>query len=114
MSDNFGAGIHLDEQFDFAVDTTGDIQSDRGVIELQKDLSFQMVISLSKYLGQAPTGNLPEKVAGTARRVAEVDDRVRFVDSSKTEVSFSTDRQEITLKIFVQTDDGEQELIFDV
>lgn len=114
MSNPFGAGIHLDEQFDFSVDSTGDLESESGVDELQKDLAFQMVISLDKYIGQPPTGNLNEKVAGTARRVAEIDSRVGFVDARKTEVSFSTDRQEITLKMYVQTDDGEKNLIFDV
>jgi hypothetical protein len=114
MSDLFGDGIHLDEQFDFAVGTTGDLKSESGTDELQKDLAFQMVISLDKYIGQHPSGNLNEKVAGTARRVAEIDSRVNFVDTRKTEVSFSTDRQEITLKLFVKTDTGEKELIFDV
>lgn len=114
MSDPFGAGIHLDGQFDFAVDTTGDLKHESGVSELQKDLAFQMVISLDKYIGQPPSGNLNEKVAGTARRVAELDTRVNFVDTRKTDVSFSTDRQEITLKMVVQTDSGENELIFDV
>lgn len=114
MSDPFGAGVYLDEQLDFSVDSTGDLEGESGVDELQKDLAFQMVISLSKYLGQPPSGNLNEKISGTARRVAEIDSRVDFVDSRKTEVSFSTDRQEITLKMVVETNDVEQQLIFDV
>jgi hypothetical protein len=111
---SFGSGIYLDEQLDFSVDSTGDIRGESGVSELQKDLAFQMIISLNKYLGQPPSGNLAEKVAGTAERVAEVDNRIKFVDSSKTEVSFSSDREEITLKITAKTDNGEQNLIFDV
>lgn len=114
MADDLGTGIHLDDQFDFAVDPTGDLKNEGGVDELQKDLAFQMVISLSRYIGEPPTGNLTEQVAGTARRVAEVDSRVSSVEESKTEVSFSSDRQEITLKMTVHTADGQRDLIFDV
>lgn len=114
MTQPFGSGIYLDEQLDFSVDSTGDIRGETGLSELQKDLAFQMIISLDKYLGQPPSGNLKEKVAGTAKRVAEIDSRVTFVDTRKTEVSFSSDRQELTLKMTVQTRDGEQDLIFDV
>lgn len=114
MTDPFGSGIHLDEQFDFSVDPTGDLQTDNGVDELQKDLAFQMVISLTKYIGQPPSGNLKAKVAGTAKRVAEVDSRVKFVDSAKTKVSFGPKREEITVKMVVQSREGQQNLIFDV
>lgn len=112
---SLGSGIHLDELLDFEVDSTGDIKGEKGVSELQKDLAFQMIISLSKYLGQPPRGNLPEKVAGTAKRVAEVDDRVDYVDSRKTEVEFGPNGEEITLKMVVKTkESGEENLIFDV
>jgi hypothetical protein len=114
MMTDLGTGIYLDGSFDFEADSTGDIRATEGVRELQKDLAFQMVISLTKYLGQPPSGNLQEKVAGTAKRVAETDDRVDFVDSRKTEVSFDSARQEITLKITVQTEEGLQDLIFDI
>lgn len=114
MVDEFGSGIHLDGQFDFAVGSAGDLKTENGIDELQKDLAFQMVINLDRYIGQPPSGNLEEKVASTAKRVALADSRIGSVDSSKTEVSFSPDRQEITLKMTIQTGEGEQELVFDV
>lgn len=109
-----GSGIYLDGLFDFVADSTGDIRAAEDVNELQKDLAFQMIISLSKYLGQPPSGNLKEKIAGTAKRVAETDDRVDFVDSRKTEISFNSNRQEMTLKVTVQTEEGIEDLIFDI
>lgn len=114
MATDFGSGIHLDELFDFSVDPAGDIQADRGLNELQKDLAFQMVINLDQYRGQPPSGNLGAKVLATARRVAESDARIDSIDEEASTVSFSDDREEITLKMIVQTRDGEQELVFEV
>jgi len=114
MTEELGSGVFLDEQFDFSVGPTGDLKNTSGLNELQKDLAFQMVINLSRYLGQPPSGNLPEKIAATAERVAEVDSRVKFVISEDTQVSFSEDREEITLKMTAQTRDGQQNLIFDI
>lgn len=114
MNDTFGSGIHLDSQFDFSVDPSGDLQAERGLDELQKDLAFQMVINLNKFLGKPPSGNLEARVATTAERVAEVDSRIDFVRTELTEVSYSNDRQEITVKITADTETGEQELVFDV
>ncbi len=114
MSENLGSGVFLDERFDFSVDPTGDLKSTSGLNELQKDLAFQMVINLEQFIGQPPTGNLQEKVAGTAKRVAEADSRVRYVLEGDTEVIFSDDREEITLKMTAQTRDEQQNLIFDI
>lgn len=114
MVDDFGSGIHLDQKLDFSVDSTGDLKTDSGVSELQKDLAFQMILNLGRYIGQPPSGNLKAKVAGTARRVATVDSRVRSVNEDKTRVLFSDDREEITVELTVRTDEGEQTLVFEV
>lgn len=114
MVEELGAGIHLDEQFDFAVDPTGDLKTESGVDELQKDLAFQMAISLGEYVGHPPTGNLEAKIVGRAKRVAEADDRVSSVRDDLTEVSFGPKRESISLKIDVITEDGQQDLVFNI
>jgi len=114
MADEFGSGIFLDDQFDFSVNSTGDLKTRSGLDELQKDLAFNMVINLNQYRGQPPTGNLKEKVAATAKSVAEADSRIDFVLSGQTQVSFSDNREQITLKMTAQVEDTQQSLIFDI
>lgn len=110
----YGAGIYLDESLDFSVGNAGDLKHEVGVDELRKDLAIQMIIYLDQYLGRPPTGSLNAEVAGTAMRAAAADTRVQSVDREKTTVSFSPDREEITLGLTVQTDDGEHDLVFEI
>jgi len=114
MADEFGSGIFLDEQFDFSVGSTGDLKSTNGLNELQKDLAFKMVLNLEQFLGQPPSGNLEAKVADVASRVAVADVRVNSVVEDSIDVQFNETRDELTVKLAVRTDDGEQNLIFDV
>lgn len=110
----FGSGVLLDENFDFEVGNTGDLQHESGVDELEKDLAMQMVISLSQYLGEPGSGNVVNKIAGTAARVALLDSRVRSVSKEKTDVKFDRVNGEIDVKLLVNTRDGERELVFEV
>lgn len=112
MVEVLGSGIALDEQLDFSVNSSGDLKSVSGSSELEKDLAFQMIISLSKYVGQPPSGNLNEKVAGTASRVARADRRVNSVTDSN--VTYSRDRREITVEMTVTTRNAQRALVFNV
>lgn len=114
MSDDYGSGVHLDQNLDLGVGETGDLKSDSGENELQKDLAFQMILGLDQYIGQPPSGNLPSKVAGTAKTIAERDERIDFVKAGETEVSFTDDRRTIELSMVVQADNEEVDLVFDI
>lgn len=114
MADEFGSGPALDPNFDFEVSSTGDLDIERGISELKKDLAVYMVIGLNKYLGRPPSGNINEKVLATASAIAEADTRVLSVQRSRTDVTFSPDREEITINLTVLTVDGEQELVFNI
>lgn len=114
MVKEFGSGVFLDEQLDFSIDSTGDIQSTNGVEELEKDLSVQMLIGLKQYTGSPPSGNLRAKVKNTARNIAIADARVLSINSGGVEISFSRDRKQINIKMVVQTTNAEQELVFSV
>jgi len=114
MAPRFGSGIHLDEKFDFSVGNTGDLKSEDGLEELQKDLSIQMVIGLDQYLGQPPGGNLEAKIINKVITIANADPRITSVVESSIDVQFNSSRDELTIKMTVRTSDGEQNLIFDV
>lgn len=115
MSDELGAGIALDEDLDVSVGSTGDLKNESGVDELRKDLAFNMILSLQQYLGSPPGGNLEEKVAATAYRVALADSRIESVDKGATVVRFFDSREELELIITASTvGAGEQELVFNL
>jgi hypothetical protein len=114
MSANFGSGPALNQDFDFVIDSTGDLENRSGVEELGKDLAMQMVLNLETYLGESPTNLVKRKVELTATRVAVADTRVRNVDESATAVSFGSRRDELTVRMRVITESGPQEFIFNV
>ena len=114
MSEEFGSGIYLDEVLDFEIDPTGDIKSIGGTSELQKDLSVQMIYELDQYTGAPPKSNIDEKIADAVITLAELDPRVESVYSDSISVSFSDDREQISVNVSLQTIDGEQNLVFDV
>ena len=114
MSDDFGAGIALDEQFDFTVDSTGDIDSTSGVEELQKDLAFQMVVNLDQYLGQPETPNLEAKVSRTVKNVALGDERIQSVSDDSISVIFEPLSDTITVEMSARTVDEQVNLIFEI
>jgi hypothetical protein len=114
MANEFGDGIFLDEALDFSIDPTGDIQAARGVEELEKDLSVQMIAGLDQYLGSPPSGNLRAKVLNTATNIATADPRVLSVVADSSAISFSRNRQKLNVKLLVRTVSGQQELIFNI
>lgn len=111
---DFGSGIALDENLDFEVDPTGDLAATSGSDELEKDLSFQMIFSLSDFVGRPPTGNLAPKVLDTATRVATADERVSSVNQERSSIEFSRDREDLQVEIFVRTNNEEQRLVFNL
>jgi hypothetical protein len=114
MADRFGEGLYLDDQLDFSVDPSGDLQSASGVNELQKDLSFQMIFNLEDFIGKPPSGNIEAKIINIASKVAIADSRVTSVSQEKSYVRFGDSRQSLELNLVVRTVSGEINLIFNV
>lgn len=114
MTGQFGSGVFLDEQFDFSIDPTGDLQMSEGVNELQKDIAFQMVISMQQFLGSSPSGNLEAKISNTATNVVLGDPRINSVVQNSFDIQFSDNRESISIKFDVRTEDGQQTLIFNI
>lgn len=111
---DFGAGIHLDEQLDFSVDSTGDLDGESGIDELQKDLAYNMILNLQEFLGSPPTSTLEAQIVGRAKQVANADSRIDVVVSGETEVSFDSSNEEIELSMTVIANGEEQNLVFNV
>lgn len=114
MSEEFGSGIFLDDQFDLSIDSTGDIQSTTGVDELQKDLAFQMVISMQQFRGSPPSGNLKAKISNTASQVVLGDSRINSVVRDSFTIEFSDNRESIDIRFDVRTETGQQTLVFNI
>lgn len=52
MSEELGGGIYLDPDFDFEVDSTGDLRTSTDLDELGKDISFNVATELQGELGR--------------------------------------------------------------
>lgn len=103
-----GSGPSLDEDFDFSIHPTGDLNISGGRKELNKDLSFQLTFSLKKYLGSTPTTNVEAEATDTAIKVIEADQRVRTVLQGRTSATLSEDSRELTVDATFITIDGEE------
>lgn len=110
----FGSGILLDETLDFTIDPTGDLSFESGTDELEKDLSLQMIFSLSEYTGKPPSGNVEEQVLHDARIIALADSRISSVDRERSTVTYGRDRDELQVQLLVRASGEEQELVFNL
>lgn len=113
--ENLGSGQYLDEDLDFEVDTTGDIRASDGQEELEKDLSFQMIISLSQFLGEPPTAEVESEIKRMAYRVAVADVRISGVNRAEIDVEWAESMKQFDVSVPVTTNtDEEHELVFEV
>jgi hypothetical protein len=92
MTERFGAGFALDESLDFDITPTGDLRGEKGLAELQKDISFQLHFFLQRFLGEQPIEETKKEVLAEVEDVVTRDSRVsRFVDEGSS-VSFFGNR----------------------
>jgi hypothetical protein len=105
--DNLGAGIALDQNFDFSTGPTGDLSATSGKEELQKDLSVLMAQNLQEYLGQPPTTETKVDIKSDAIDIALADSRVIGVNRDAVSVEI-VDREEISLSLPVVTNTEQQ------
>lgn len=115
MSEELGSGIALDEQFDMSIDSTGDIETVQGADELQKDLSFQLAISLQDVLGETQSSSVETIVRDIVVKVANADSRVQRVDEDRLDVSIEDNGRTVQIDMMVLTESGEEfGLVFEV
>lgn len=74
------SGLNLDENFDFVVSSSGDLDSVSRIDELQKDLSGAITaIVESQFTGSVLTPNVATTLESLLRSRVEFDDRVNRV-----------------------------------
>lgn len=89
MSD-FGAGIALSEDWDFEIDSTGDIKTVSGQTELQKDVAFNVARNLQDVLGRRMDNATSKRIEISVQNVLVNEvriDEVLSVDVRRIEMS---------------------------
>lgn len=110
---NLGSGLYLDSDLDLGVGTTGDLRTVSGSEELQKDLAFQLLITLQEYIGPPLT---PATRADIKSRTVDTilsDTRVDTLDRGSMTVTKPTP-ESIRIEAVVYAGGEEQELIFNL
>jgi hypothetical protein len=111
--ETLGAGIYLDRDLDFEIDQTGDLRSESGSAELQKDLAFQLQIILSEYIGLPMRPGTVSDIKSDTIRTLISDDRVDSVDRSSFVLEQVGDRS-LFVQVVVFAGGEQQELVFNV
>lgn len=112
--ENLGSGVALDQYWDFSVGPTGDLETEEGRDELEKDLAVVMAINLEEFVGEPPDAQTRAAIKQEVKGNALADPRIVSVDEDSLSVKI-TDRDEISVSVTVTTNtDQEYELVFDV
>jgi hypothetical protein len=76
MVDQFISGLDLTEDLDLAVDATGDLRSSEGLDELEKDLSFRLILAFEDVTLGILDPRTREEIRVTATEAVTADPRV--------------------------------------
>lgn len=109
---DFGAGPKLTQDLDFEITNTGDIETVSGVRELEKDLSLQSIIELENVGGMRSTPQNKARIRSRVRNILSRDPRVLAVPT--VNVTFVPARDSVEIISRVLTDNGDQELVFNL
>lgn len=111
--ETLGAGISLDESFDFELSGDGDIETVDGTEEINKDLALALTVLLDGFEGAPLTPDTSSRIREITRTAILADSRVDAVTNvSVTEVN-SRDGS-FSAKADYLAGGTEQELIIDV
>jgi len=108
---DFGSGPTLDENLDFTITTTGDIETGSGDDELAKDLAFRIHRAFEDIeLGMQFTESAKEDLRIDIGVALGEDARVESV-SDITLVQNASDRNQLDIGVTVETADGPFDLV---
>ena len=108
--EELGSGPALDKNFDFIIDSSGDIEDSDGLNELEKDLSFASAFRLEDFIGQPLTPTTRQKVENALGEVFDRESRIDSVQSIEVEqVDYGFDVQAVVI-----VNSEQQTLIFPV
>jgi len=111
--ENLGSGLFLDQSLDFDPSSTGDLRTVSGSEELEKDLSFQLIIILSDSIGQPITPATRSEIRSLAVDTITSDSRVDSIDRGSIELT-KPDRETIRLQAVVTAGGETRELVFNL
>lgn len=83
--EELGSSPALDENFDFIVDSSGDVEDSDGLNELEKDLSFASAFRLEDFIGQPLTPTTRQKVENAVEEVFDREERIDSVQNIEVE-----------------------------
>lgn len=107
-----GAGPRLTQNLDWQVDETGDITSSFDSKELEKDLALFSIAALDQQVGRRESPETRGLITSIVRDVHNADPRVDTVIN--IDVRFISRNNEAEVISTVITDEGEQELVFEL
>lgn len=111
---DFGAGPVLDENFDFVIDRSGDISTDSGLPELEKDLALAVAETVEEDgLGQPFTNEREEDLRIKLGLVINNDPRIDEITDLTLEQDDDNNFQ-LNVEIDVDAGDGPFELVIPV
>ena len=110
---SLGSGLYLDKSLDFDPNTTGDLRTVSGSDELQKDLAFQLLITLDEFIGPPLTPATRADIKDLTIDTILSDSRVDSIDRGSLTIG-KPDRHSIRLQVVVFADDERQELVFNL
>lgn len=111
MSD-LGAGIALNEDFDFEVDGTGDLRPTSGLAELQKDIAFNVASALQSELGRRVDSRTRKRINLIVQNQLIEDSRIGAINNVDVRELPPNDGYEVVAD--VDTVEGPFQLVFEV
>jgi len=111
--ENLGSGLYLDQTLDFGVGSTGDLRHISGSSELEKDLSFQLLIILDDLMGQPLTPEVEAQVKSLTVDTILSDSRVDDIDRGSMNL-FKPNAESLIIQTLVTAGGSEQELVLNL
>jgi hypothetical protein len=110
VQEETGSGPALDRNFDFRIDSSGDIKASNGVSELEKDLAFNSAVLLQDFIGKVLTPTTRQEVNNTLESILEQEERIDSVQNITVEqVEYGFD-----VEVVATVDDEKTDLVFPV
>lgn len=109
---SLGAGIYLNEDWDFAVDVSGDLRTTTEIKELQKDVALNVAESLQDDLGKPITNQTAKEIRISTKNVLLSDPRLGTIRN--IEVNRVRQTNEFEVVASADTIDGPFDLVFEV
>lgn len=111
--ENLGSGVYVDQNLDFDPNETGDLRTISGSAELQKDLAFQLLITLDRFVGPPLTPGTRADIKSRTVDTITSDTRVDSIDRGSIRVE-KPNPESIRIEATVTAGGEQQQFVFNV